>query len=111
MYPRTNPEPFGASENSNLTQIEEAVRRSVRQNSAHMRHKPENTSQVVTDINLLVQRVAEISDYFQRSETAMGSTKNIADNIVLWKETATRQGFAGAKLSLPSIKLEAKPRS
>jgi hypothetical protein len=88
MYPRTNPEPFGASENSNLTQIEEAVRRSVRQNSAHMSHKPENTSQA-----------------------AMGSTKNIADNIVLWKETATRQGFAGAKLSLPSIKLEAKPRS
>jgi hypothetical protein len=31
----------------------------------------------------------EISDYLQLSQTAMGSTKMITDNIVLWKETAT----------------------
>jgi hypothetical protein len=64
MYPRTNPAPFGASENSNVIpapQIEEALRESVRQNAAHIRHEPENTSQVVTDVNLFVQRVAGVS--------------------------------------------------
>ena len=64
IYPRTNPAPFGASENSNVIpapQIEEALRESVRQNTAHIRHEPENTSQVVTDVNSLVQRVAGVS--------------------------------------------------
>jgi hypothetical protein len=64
MYPRTNPAPFGASENSNVIpapQIEEAFRESVPQNSSHIRHEPENTSQVATDVNSLVQRVADVS--------------------------------------------------
>jgi hypothetical protein len=62
MYPRTNPAPFEASANViPAPQIEEALRESVRQNSAHMRHEPENTSQVVTDVNSLVQRVADVS--------------------------------------------------
>jgi hypothetical protein len=63
-YPRTNPARFGASENSNVIpapQIEGALRESVRQNAAHIRHEPENTSQVVTDVNSLVQRVADVS--------------------------------------------------
>ena len=120
-YPRTNPAPFGASENSNVIpapQIEEALRESVRQNAAHIRHEPENTSQVVTDMNSLVQRVAgvsldqlddaivdlrqlrdflhsegeriqrEISGYLQLNHIAFGSTKSIADNIVQWKKAA-----------------------
>ena len=53
----------------------------------------------------------EISNYLQLNQTAMGSTKMIADNIVLWKETATRERFAGAQPALPSIELEAKLRS
>jgi hypothetical protein len=121
MYPRTNPAPVGASENSNVIpapQIEEAFRESVRQNAAHIRHEPENTSQVVTDVNSLVQRVAdvsldqlddaildlrqlrdflhsegeriqrEISGYLQLNHIAIGPTKNIVDNIVQWKKAA-----------------------
>jgi hypothetical protein len=121
IYPRTNPAPFGASENSNVMpapQIEEALRESVRQNAPHIRHEPENTSQVVTDVNSLVQRVAgvsldqlddaivdlrqlrdflhsegeriqrEISGYLQLNHIAIGSTKSIVDNIVQWKKAA-----------------------
>jgi hypothetical protein len=121
MYPRTNPAPVGASENSNVIpapQIEEALRESIRQDAAHIRHEPENTSQVVTDVNSLVQRVAdvsldqlddvildlrllrdflhsegeriqrEISGYLQLNHIAIGSTKSIVDNIVQWKRAA-----------------------
>ena len=120
IYPRTNPTPFEASENSNVVpapQIEAAIRESVRQNAAHIRREPENTGQAITDINSLIQRVAgvsldqlddaivdlrqlrdflhsegeriqrELSGYLQLSQTAMGSTKIITDNMVLWKET------------------------
>jgi hypothetical protein len=119
MYPRTNPAPVGASENSNVIpagQIEEALRESVRQNGAHISHEPENTSH--TDVNSLVQRVAdvsldqlddvivdlrnlrdflhregtrvqrEISGFLQLNQAAIGSTKLITDNIRLWKEGA-----------------------
>ena len=61
IYPRTNPAPLGATENSNVMpaqQIEEALRESVLQNAAQIRHQPESTSQVVTDVNSFVQRVA-----------------------------------------------------
>ena len=121
MYPRTNPAPVGASENSNVIpapQIEEALRESVRQNAAHIRHEPENTSQVVTDVNSLVQQVAgvsldqlddvivdlrnlrdflhregvrvqrEISGFLRLNQAAIGSTKFITDNIRQWKEGA-----------------------
>jgi hypothetical protein len=120
-YPRTNPAPFGASENSNAIpapQIEEAIRESVRQNAAHNRHESENTSQVVTDVNSLVQRVAdlsldqlddaivdlrqlrdflhregeriqgEISGYLQLNHTSIGATRSIVDNIAQWKRAA-----------------------
>jgi hypothetical protein len=118
-YARTNPAPIGASENSNVIpaqQIEEALRESVLQNAAQIRHEPENTSQVVTDVNSLVQRVAgvsldqlddaivdlrqlrdflhsegeriqrEISGYLQLNHLAIDSTKSIVDNIVQWKK-------------------------
>jgi hypothetical protein len=121
IYPRTNPAPFGASENSNVIpapQIEEALRESVRQNAGHIRHEPENNSQFVTDVNSLVQRVAdvsldqlddaivdlrqlrdslhsegeriqrEISGYLQLNHIAIGSTKSIVENIVQWKKAA-----------------------
>ena len=121
IYPRTNPAPLGASENSNVTpaqQIEEALRESVRQNAAHMRHESENTSQVVTDVNSLVQRVAdvsldqlddaivdlrqlrdflhsegeriqrEISGYLQLNHTSISAMRSIVDNIAQWKKTA-----------------------
>ena len=120
-YPRTTPTPFGASENSNVIpppQIEETIRESVRQNAADIRHQPENTGQVVTDVNSLVQRVAgvtldelddaivdlrqlrdflhsegeriqrEISGYLQLNHLAIDSTKSIVDNIVQWKKAA-----------------------
>ena len=54
MYPRTNIAPFEVSENSNVIpapQIEEALREYIRQEAAHIRHEPENASQVVTDVN------------------------------------------------------------
>jgi hypothetical protein len=95
---------------------EEALRVSICQNAPHIRHEPENTSQVVTDVNSLVQRVAgvsldqlddaivdrrqlrgflysggeriqrEISGYLQLNRFAIGSTKSIVDNIVQWKK-------------------------
>jgi hypothetical protein len=121
MYPRTNIAPFEVSEDSNVKpvpQIEDALREFARENAAHMRHEPENTSQVVTDLNSLVQRVAgvsldqlddaivdlrqlrdflhsegeriqrEISGYLQLNHIAIGSTKSIVDNIVQWKKAA-----------------------
>jgi hypothetical protein len=120
-YPRTNPAPFGASETSHAMpapQIEEAFRESVRQNGADIRHEPE-TSQAVTDVNLLVQRVAdlsldqlddaivdlrqlrdflhsegeriqgEISGYLQLNHTSIGATRSIVDNIAQWKKAAS----------------------
>jgi hypothetical protein len=119
MYPRTNIAPFAASENSNVMpppQIEEALRESVRQNAALIRHDPETTGQVVTNVNSLVQRVAgvsldqlddaiadlrqlrdflhsegeriqgEISGFLQLNQVAIGSTKSIVDTIVQWKK-------------------------
>jgi hypothetical protein len=121
IYPRTNPASFEAPENSNakpVTQVKDALREFARQDAAQGL-EPGNTTQVVQDVNSLIQRVAgvslsslqnvisdlqqlhdflhnegeriqrEISDYLQLSQTAMGSTKMITDNIVLWKETAT----------------------
>jgi hypothetical protein len=121
MYSRTNPALFEASENSNVLpaqQIEEALRESVLQNAAQIRHQPESTSQVVTDVNSFVQRVAgvsldqlddaivdlrqlrdflhsegeriqrEISGYLQLNHLAIDSTKGIVDNIVQWKKAA-----------------------
>jgi hypothetical protein len=60
MYSRTSPARSGASENSKTIraqQIEEALRESVRQNAAHIGYESENTSQIVTDVNSLVQRL------------------------------------------------------
>ena len=134
MYPRTNIAPFQVSEDSNakpVPQIEDALREFALQNAAHIRHEPENTSQVVervagvslsqlqnviSDLQQLhdflhnegerIQR--EISDYLQLSQTAMGSTKMIADNIVQWKKAAhstarapERGDFAGSALPPP----------
>jgi hypothetical protein len=121
MYPRTNIAPFEVSENSSVIpapQIEEALREYIRQEAAHIRHEPENASQVVTDVNSLVQRVAgvsldqlddaivdlrhlrdflhsegeriqgEISGYLQLNHTSIGATRSIADNIAQWKKAA-----------------------
>ena len=121
MYPRTNPEPAGPSANSTVIpapQIEEAIRESVRDNAAHNRRESENTSQVATDVNSLVQRVAdvsldqlddaivdlrqlrdflhsegeriqrEISGYLQINHTSISATRSIVDNIAQWKKTA-----------------------
>jgi hypothetical protein len=86
--------------------------------SGNLSSEPQSSVQVVADIISLVERVAgvsldqlddvivdlrqlrdslhsegeriqrEIADYLQLSQTAMGSTKMIADNIVLWNRTA-----------------------
>jgi hypothetical protein len=83
-----------------------------------LRREPESTTQVVTDVNSLVQRVAgvsltqlqnvifdlqdlsdflhsegeriqgEISNHLRLSQTAMGTSKIVADNIAHWKENA-----------------------
>ena len=101
-----------------VPQIEDAIREFARENTAHISRGPENATQVSPDANPLIQQVAgvslsplknvisdlqqlhdflhnegermqrEISDYLQLSQTAMESTKIIADNILLWKEKA-----------------------
>jgi hypothetical protein len=93
------------------------IRESVRQNG-HIRHEPENTSQVVTDVDSLVQLIAdvsldqlddaivdlrqlreflhsegeriqrEISGYLQLNRIAIDSIKSIVENIVQWKKAA-----------------------
>jgi hypothetical protein len=116
MYPRTNPV---TPQNSNViaaVQLEEALRNSVRQNAADIRHESENT----TDVNSLIQRVAgvsldqlddaimelrqlrdflhsegerirrEISGYLQLNHIAIDSTKSIVENIAQLK-TATHK--------------------
>ena len=144
MYPRTNPAPLEASENSNVMpaqQIEEALRESVRQNAAHIRHEPENTSQVVTDVNLFVQRVAgvsldqlddaivdlrqlrdfllsegeriqrEISGYLQLNHLAIDSTKSIVDNIVQWKKAAPSTSRASERSNFVGPTIPPPPSS
>ena len=144
MYPRTNPAPLEASENSNVMpaqQIEEALRESVRQNAAHIRHEPENTSQVVTDVNLFVQRVAgvsldqlddaivdlrqlrdflhsegeriqrEISGYLQLNHLAIDSTKSIVGNIVQWKKAAHSTSRASERADFVGSTIPAPPSS
>jgi hypothetical protein len=144
MYPRTNPAPLEASENSNVMpaqQIEEALRESVRQNAAHIRHEPENTSQVVTDVNLFVQRVAgvsldqlddaivdlrqlrdflhsegeriqrDISGYLQLNHLAIDSTKSIVDNIVQWKKAAHSTSRASERADFVGSTIPAPPSS
>jgi hypothetical protein len=128
IYPRTNPAPLEASENANVKPLDgEGLREFLRQDAAMrrapegstqdvLRREPESTTQVVADVNSLVQRVAgvsltqlqnvifdlqdlndflhsegeriqgEISNYLQLSQTAMGMTKIIADNVAHWKE-------------------------
>ena len=120
-YPRTNPGPAGPSANSNVipaVQIEEALGDFVHRNAVDIGRGPENTSQVVSDVNSFVQRVAgvsldqlddaivdlrqlrdflhsegeriqrEISGYLQLNHIAIGSTRSIVDNIVQWKKAA-----------------------
>jgi dsDNA-specific endonuclease/ATPase MutS2 len=124
MYPRTNPV---TPQNSNViaaAQLEEALRNSVRQNAADIRHESENA----TDVNSLVQRVAavsldqlddaiielrqlrdflhsegerirrEISGYLQLNHIAIDSTKSIVENIVQLK-TATHKTTSAAEAS------------
>src|SRR5271167_4976176 len=117
MYPRTNIAPFDEKSNANpVMRVEDALRELARQDGT--RYEPENTTQVVPDLNSLIQRVAgvsldqlddaivdlrqlrdflhsegeriqrEISGYLQLNHIAFGSTKSIADNIVQWKKAA-----------------------
>ena len=131
IYSRTNP--VQASENPSGktgTQVNEALRDFVLQDTAHLRREaetasqgalrrePESATQVVSEVNLLVQRVAgvsldelddaivdlrqlrdflhsegeriqrEISGYLQLNHVAMGSTKSIVDSIGQWKTAA-----------------------
>src|SRR5271170_7132205 len=117
MYPRTNIAPFDEKSNANpVVRVENALRELAGQEGT--RYEPENTTQFVTDVNSLVQRVAdvsldqlddaivdlrqlrdflhsegeriqrEISGYLQLNHIAIGSTKSIVDNIVQWKKAA-----------------------
>jgi hypothetical protein len=75
IYPRTNPMPFEAPENSNarpIPQIDDAIRefarldvssRHVAESAApgNLSPEPESSARVVADINSLVQRVADVS--------------------------------------------------
>ena len=144
MYSRTNPAPFEASENSNALpalRIEEALRESVLRNAAQIRHQPENTSQVVTDVNSFVQRVAggslnrlddaivdlrqlrdflhsegeriqmEISGYLQLNHLAIDSTKSIVDNIVQWKKAAPSTSRASERSNFVGPTIPPPPSS
>jgi hypothetical protein len=133
IYPRTNLAPLEPSEKADakpFPQIGEALRELARQDSGHLiresqsapqselRREPEPSTQVVADLDSLVQRVAgvsldqlddvivdlrhlrdflrsegerikrEISGYLQLHEIAIGSTKSIVDNVAQWKEVA-----------------------
>jgi hypothetical protein len=135
LYSRTNP--VQASENPNgktVAQVDGALRDFVLQDTAHLRREaeaasqvasrrePEGTTQVVEEINLLVQQVAgisleelddaivdlrqlrdflhsegeriqrEISGYLQLNHVAIDSTKSIVDSIGQWKTAALRLG-------------------
>jgi hypothetical protein len=122
-------------------QIEEALRESVLQNAAQIRHEPENTSQVVTDVNSFVQRVAgvsldqlddaivdlrqlrdflhsegeriqrEISGYLQLNHLAIDSTKSIVDNIVQWKKAAHSTSRASERADFVGSTIPAPPSS
>jgi len=101
-----------------ITRADGVIREFVRQDTGHLRREPESPTQVITDVSSFVQRVAgvsltelenvilelqnlrgflydegeriqrEISAYLQLSQTAIGSIRIIANNIVDWKETA-----------------------
>jgi hypothetical protein len=119
IYSRTNP--VQASENPNgktIPKVDEALRDFVLQDTAHLRREAESATQVVSEVNLLVQRVAgvsldelddaivdlrqlrdflhgegeriqrEIAGYLQLNQIAMGSTKSIVDSIGQWKGAA-----------------------
>jgi hypothetical protein len=131
IYSRTNP--VQASENPNgktVAQVDGALRDFVLQDTAHLRREaeaasqaasrrePESATQVVTEINSLVQQVAgisldelddaivdlrqlrdflhsegeriqrEISGYLQLNHVAMDSTKSIVGSIGQWKTAA-----------------------
>ena len=144
MYSRTNPAPFEASENSNVLpahRIEEALRESVLLNAAQIRHQPENTSQVVTDVNSLVQRVAgvsldqlddaivdlrqlrdflhsegeriqrEISGYVQLNHTSIDATRSIVDNIAQWKKAAPSTSRASERSNFVGPTIPPPPSS
>ena len=144
MYSRKNPAPFEASENSNALpaqRIEEALRESVLQNAEQIRHQPENTSQVVTDVNCFAQRVAggsldqlddaivdlrqlrdflhsegeriqrEISGYVQLNHLAIDSTKSIVDNIVQWKNAAPSTSRASERSNFVGPTIPPPPSS
>jgi hypothetical protein len=130
-YPRDNL--VQASENPNgksLSEIDQQLRDFVLQDTARLRSEaetaskpvlrlePEGVTEVITEINSLVQQVAgitvdqvdeviadfrqlrdflhsegervrqEISDYVDLSRAAADSTKIIVDNIAQWKEAA-----------------------
>lgn len=138
---RTNPVPPAASENANAkpsVQVDGAIREFGRQDVEHLGREPENTTEVVTDINSLVQQFAgaslaelqnvildlqhlhdflhgegeriqrEVSTYMQLSQTAMGSTRIIAKNIVHWREVAEGTAHALEKRRAESERTNAK---
>jgi hypothetical protein len=142
IYARTNL--VQASENPNgKLEIDQQLRDFVLQDTARLRSEaetadrpvlrlePESATEVITEINFLVQQVAgitvnqvedaiadlrqlrdflhtegervrrEISGYLQLSRAAMDSTKIIVDNIAQWKK-----GAAGAALPTGRTKTE-----
>jgi len=130
-----------ASENANakpVAAVDGDMRQFVRQDAGHLPRKPESATEVVADINSLIQRVAgaslselqnvirdlqhlhdfvhsegeriqrEISTYVQLSQTTMGSTKIIADNIIQWSEAAESTTHALEKRPVETERANAK---
>jgi hypothetical protein len=109
-----------------------------RKDGGHLRREPETTTQVVADINSFVERVAgvslselqnvilelqhlhdflhnegeriqrELSTYLQLTQTAIGSTRTIANNIVDWKEVADSTAHALEKRRVEPARANAK---
>jgi hypothetical protein len=109
-----------------------------RKDAGHSRREPETTTQVVADINSFVERVAgvslselqnvilelqhlhdflhnegeriqrELSTYLQLTQTAIGSTRTIANNIVDWKEVADSTAHALEKRRVEPERAKAK---
>jgi hypothetical protein len=134
----TPPEASASANVIPVSRPDGATREFARKDAGPLRREPETTTQVVADINSFVERVAgvslselqnvilelqhlhdflhnegeriqrELSTYLQLTQTAIGSTRTIATNIVDWKEVADSTAHALEKRRVEPERTNAK---
>ena len=151
IYSRTNPVQASENPNGKTVASDGALRDFVLQDTAHLRREaeaasqaasrrePESATQVVTEINSLVQQVAgisldelddaivdlrqlrdflhsegeriqrEIAGYLQLNQIAMGSTKSIVDSIGEWKGAAAALRVGKGRAQAERSEIAASP--